>query len=128
MYTVYQQSGKQTNIQIGALCWAECATHKHATAVWDQLLGLELVSLSAVDKAVAQSTLHSAQGCMAALAHTLQAKLDHIMILDQNWLGWWLANQLHSEAMLAAIGAWESSSATAMVITSIAQAPSTLRS
>ena len=65
---------------------------------------------------------------MAALACTLRAKLSHITILDRNWLGQWSANQLHSEAMLAAIGARECGSAAATAITSVAWAPSTSRS
>ena len=65
---------------------------------------------------------------MAALARTLRAKLEHITILDRNRLGRWSASQLHSEAVLATIGARESGSAAATAIHSIAQAPSTSRS
>ena len=71
---------------------------------------------------------HSVRGCMAALARTLRAKLPHITILDRNRLGRWSANQLHSEAMLLAIGARECGSATAAAIAGVATAPSSSRS
>ena len=128
VYPEYSIKGKRSSARIGAPWWTQCATHVQATAVWDRLLGLEPVGLLAENRAAARSTPHSVRGCMAALARTLRAKLPHITILDRNRLGRWSANQLHSEAMLLAIGARECGSATAAAIAGVAGAPATSRS
>ena len=128
VYPEYSWSGKKSRVRIGSPWWTQCADHVMATDVWNRLLRLEPVGLSAEDRAAARSSPHSVWGCMAALARTLRAKLPHITILDQNRLGWWSANQLHSEAMLLAIGARECGSVTAAAIAGVARAPGSLRS
>lgn len=124
----YSWSGKKSRIRIGSPWWTQCADHVMATEVWNRFLRLKPVGLSAENRAAARSTPHSVQGCMAALARTLRAKLPHITILDRNRLGQWSANQLHSEAMLFAIGARECGSVTAAAIAGVARAPGSSRS